>query len=105
MKLAVMAALLLSVPAGTSAQQTTGVVKPGMTQDQVVAAWGQPVRAVTSGDYTYLFYDSGCCGLTDVVFLEHGQVVDALARGAHHTYDGISSLSPARKPGYTAPAR
>ncbi|HKV74506.1 MAG TPA: hypothetical protein VJN95_08300 [Gemmatimonadales bacterium] len=105
MRTALLAALLLTLPAAASAQEAGGVVKPGMTQEQVVAAWGKPVRTATSGDYTYLFYDSGCCGLTDVVFLEHGQVVDALARGAHHTYDGISSLSPARKPGYTAPAR
>jgi hypothetical protein len=104
MNRALLVAALLTIPAAAVAQAAAGVVKPGMTQDQVVAAWGKPVRTTASGDYTYLFYDSGCCGLTDVVFLEHGQVVDALARGAHHTYDGISSLSPARKPGYTPPA-
>jgi hypothetical protein len=105
-KRAALIALLLLAPGALTAQAPTGVVKPGMTQDQVVAAWGKPAHAVTSGDFTYLFYDSGCvrtCGSNDVVFLERGQVVDAVARGAGHTYEGISSLSPNRKPGYTAP--
>jgi hypothetical protein len=101
-----LSALALAAAPCLAAQAPAGVVKPGMTQDQVVAAWGKPLRAASAGDYTYLYYDSGCvrtCGSNDVVFLERGQVVDAVARGAGHHYEGISSLAPERKPAYTAP--
>lgn len=106
MRSVLLALALAAAPLALAAQTPSGVVKPGMTLDQVVAAWGKPLHAVASGDYTYLYYDSGCartCGSNDVVFLERGQVVDVVARGAGHHYEGISSLSPERKPGYTAP--
>jgi hypothetical protein len=104
-----LAALVLA-PAVARGQQAaaadTGAIRPGMTVAQVVAIWGKPLRTIVSGDYGYLYYRSGClksCGSEDVVFLDHGQVIDAIARGPGHRYDGISSLSPERKPGYTAP--
>ena len=104
-----LAALLISAAARaqTAATPDSGVIKPGMTVDQVVAAWGKPMRSVTGGGFGYLYYASGClrsCGSEDVVFLDHGQVIDAIARGLGHRYDGVTSLSPERKPGYTAPA-
>ena len=105
----VLAALAL-FPGTASAQQAarpdSGVIKPGMTVEQVIAVWGKPLRTVTTGGFGYLYYSSGClksCGSEDVVFLDHGQVIDAIARGPGHRYDGIASLSPERKPGFTAP--
>ncbi len=106
--LLVLAALM--IPAAARAQAAasadSAVIKPGMTVDQVVAAWDKPIRSVTSGGFGYLYYASGClrsCGSEDVVFLDHGQVIDAIARGPGHRYDGVTSLSPQRKPGFTAP--
>ncbi|MEO8030211.1 MAG: hypothetical protein ABJC74_01000 [Gemmatimonadota bacterium] len=105
--LALAAALLGSATAhaqGTAAD--SGVITPGMTVAQVEAVWGKPIRTVTSGGFGYLYYASGClksCGSEDVVFLDHGQVIDAIARGPGHRYNGVTSLSPERKPGYTAP--
>jgi glucose/arabinose dehydrogenase len=78
----------------------TGTVSPGMTREQVVAVWGAPVTERTVGTRTYLFYRNGCevtCGTFDVVFLDDGQVVDAIVRGRGHTYSGTSS-SPAGRP-------
>ena len=79
----------------------TGAVNPGMSRDQVVAVWGAPVTERTLGSWTYLYYRNGCeasCGTFDVVFLDNGQVVNAIVRGRGHTYTG-SSTSP---PGVTA---
>ncbi len=86
------------------------LVRPGMVQAAVVAAWGRPSGTRTRGDYTYLFYANDCkpsCGMQDVVILERGQVVDAIARAPRHRYDGISSSPAGRTPGYTPapPAR
>jgi hypothetical protein len=106
MRIATLVLALAAVPLVLAAQAPAGVVKPGMTIDQVVAAWGKPLKAVSGGEYTYLYYDSGCvqsCGSNDVVFLERGQVVDAVARGPGHHYEGVSSLAPDRKPAYTPP--
>jgi hypothetical protein len=78
----------------------TGTVDPGMTRDQVVGVWGPPVAERTDGDWTYLYYRNGCevsCGTFDVVFLQSGQVVDAIVRGPGHTYSGTSSSPPGRQ--------
>lgn len=102
-------ALILSpmvLKAQAPAPVDSSSIKPGMTAEQVIARWGKPLRSVTSGGFGYLYFASGClksCGSEDVVFLDHGQVIDAIARGPGHHYDGISSLSPERKPGFTAP--
>lgn len=79
----------------------TGTVVPGMTREQVIATWGIPVAERVSGNRGYLYFRNGCevtCGTFDVVFLEDGQVVDAIVRGPGHTYAGTSSSPPGRAP-------
>ena len=75
----------------------TGTVNPGMTREQVLETWGPPVTERALGTWTYLYFRNGCeasCGTFDVVFLENGQVVNAIVRGQGHTYAGTST-SPA----------
>jgi hypothetical protein len=84
----------------------TGTVDPGMTREEVVAAWGPPVADRGSGAWTYLFFRNGCevtCGTFDVVLLENGQVVDAIVRAPGHAYSGVSSSPPERPAEFTAP--
>lgn len=72
----------------------TGTVSPGMSRDDVVAVWGEPVTERAVGAWTYLYFRNGCeasCGTFDVVFLENGQVVNAIVRGQGHVYDGTST--------------
>jgi hypothetical protein len=38
----------------------TGTVTPGMSRDQVVGLWGQPVAERAAGAWTYLYYRNGC---------------------------------------------
>ena len=78
----------------------TGTVSPGMTRGQVIGVWGAPVTERALGAWTYLYYRNGCeasCGTFDVVFLENGQVVNAIVRGFGHTSAGAST-SPAGAP-------
>ena len=78
----------------------TGTVDPGMTRDQIVQVWGEPVAERSSGNRTYLYYRNGCeasCGTFDVLFLEGGQVVDAIVRGQGHDYSGMSSSPSGRE--------
>lgn len=85
----------------------TGTVAPGMSREEVVAIWGVPVAERMSGAWTYLYYRNGCevtCGTFDVVFLQDGQVVDAIVRGPGHTYAGVSSSPPDRQAEPTLPA-
>ena len=89
-------------PARPSPSDST--VRPGMTAAQVRAAWGAPSGTRVRGDYTYLFFANGCepgCGMQDVVILERGQVVDAVARARGHRYDGVSSSPAGRAPSPT----
>ncbi len=84
----------------------TGTIDPGMTVDQVIATWGPPVARSGAGAWTYLYFRNGCevtCGTFDVVFLQDGQVVDAIVRGQGHTYSGVSSSPPGRPALFTAP--
>ncbi len=84
----------------------TGTVEPGMTVEQVVAVWGEPVAERTLTNWTYLYFRNGCeisCGTFDVVMLEGGQVVDAIVRGPGHTYAGVSSSPPGREATFTPP--
>jgi hypothetical protein len=79
----------------------TGAVAPGMTREDVIAVWGVPVSERADGTWQYLYFRNGCevtCGTFDVVFLENGQVVDAVVRGPGHTYLGASSSPADRKP-------
>jgi hypothetical protein len=84
----------------------TGTVNPGMSRDEVVAVWGAPVTERTFGAWTYLYFRNGCeasCGTFDVVFLENGAVVNAIVRGAGHTYGGTSSSPPGQAGRATRP--
>lgn len=110
MRSALVAALALVSAAALGAQTparpvpSDSTVRPGMTQAQVRSAWGAPSGTRARGDYTYLFFANGCqpaCGVQDVVILERGQVVDAVARGRGHRYDGVSSSPAGRAPSPT----
>lgn len=84
----------------------TGTVAPGMTEADVVAMWGSPVAVSRIGAMTYLYFPNSCelsCGTLDVVFLENGQVVDAVLRWPGHGYSGQSSSPPGSQPVATPP--
>jgi hypothetical protein len=75
-----------------------------MTRDEVVRVWGAPITERSAGPWTFMYFRNGCehsCGTHDIVFLDGGQVVDAIVRGRGHTYAGISSSPPDRVPAYT----
>jgi len=94
-------------PAAAPAPQQGGsAIRPGMTEAQVVAQWGEPLAKRTAGAWTFLFYPNGVeheVRFLDVVFLQNGQVVDAVLRGADHVYTGQSSSPPGRTPEPTLP--
>ena len=100
-------ALLLTLGgAAPASSQTPTPVKPGMTEAEVRAAWGEPLTVRKIGNYSFMYYRNNClrtCGTYDIVFLEQGQVVDAIVRDPSHQYEGISSSPPDRKPVYTQP--
>jgi hypothetical protein len=101
----IMTMLALAAAPAVDAQEVK-TIRPGMSEAEVRAAWGEPVTSRKTGDYAYLFYQNGClrtCGTYDVVILQGGQVVDAIARGKDHQYDGVSSSPAARAPHYTPP--
>jgi len=86
--------------AGTVAAQDQKTIKPGMTEAEVRGAWGDPLAVRKIADRTYLYYRNDClrtCGTHDIVFLEGGQVVNAIVRDKGRRYDGVSS-SPVEKP-------
>jgi hypothetical protein len=87
----------LAAPRSLSAQS----IKPGQSEADVRAAWGEPLTVRKIGDYSYMFYTNGClktCGTYDVVILEKDQVVDAIVRAQGRSYEGVSSSPPDRKP-------
>lgn len=91
-------------PAPAPAVHDSGTVRPGMREAEVLAAWGSSSGSRVRGDYKYLFFANGCqpaCGIQDVVILERGQVIDAIARDPRHRYDGISSSPAGRTPSRT----
>ena len=82
----------------------SSVVRPGMSESDVRAAWGNPAIVKHANEWTYLFYrnyNERHVGWLDVVFLQNGQVVDCIARGAGHEYAGQSSSPPDRVPSRT----
>ena len=84
----------------------TGTIDPGMRERDVYSVWGTPMAVRRQGDMTFIYYQNGCeytCGTADVVFLQNGQVVDAVLRWPGHRYSGQSS-SPAATPPH-GPAR
>jgi hypothetical protein len=97
------AAPAAAAPAETD---TSHVVMPGMTQAQVIARWGDPVAVRRMNDWTYLFFRNGderSWGYYDTVFLQNGQVMDAIVRSPDHVYGGQSSSPPGRTPVFTPP--
>ena len=84
----------------------TGTVNPGMTRDEVVAVWGEPVTERSAGEWTYLYFRNGCevaCGTYDVVLFRENQVEDAIVRGPGHVYSGESSSPPNALAQFTPP--
>lgn len=100
------AAVLGAAP--LAAQDTTRAVRPGMTEPEVRARWGDPAIVRRLNDWTYLFYRNGQereIGYYDTVFLQNGQVMDAIVRSADHQYLGQSSSPPDRQPVFTPPTQ
>lgn len=86
----------------------TGLVRPGMTAQEVIETWGPPEAERSTGNWTFLYFRNGCerrCGTFDVVFLQGGQVVDAVVRGPGHDYAGVSSSPPDREAMFTPPTQ
>jgi|SRR4051812_42243450 hypothetical protein len=82
------------------------MVRPGMTEAQVRATWGDPDIVRHANEWTYLFYrnyDERHVGYLDTVFLQSGQVVDCIVRSPSHVYAGQSSSPPDRAPQRTLP--
>jgi len=83
-------------------------VRPGMSEADVRSRWGEPIVVKRINEWTFLFfrnYDETNVGFLDVVFLQNGQVVDAVVRGSEHIYLGQSSSPPNRTPEATPPAQ
>ena len=99
---AVALVLLLSAGGVTRlAAQEVRTITPGMTEAEVRTAWGTPFTVRTRGVHTFLYFTSDClkrCGTYDIVFLEGGQVIDAIVRDKGRRYDGIASSPIDRKP-------
>ena len=98
-------ALALALTPALTAQEPA-TVRPGMSEADVIASWGEPLARRSRGVFTYLHFQTDClkeCGTYDVVILENGQVVDAIARSRNHRYDGVSSSPADRAPGFTPP--
>jgi hypothetical protein len=90
-KIALVASLLVAVASSASAQAS---IDPGMTRDQVVAKLGKPASEHSSGTKTYLYYTNGqekTVGMSDMVAIEDGKVVDAVFRSGSRKYSGMSS--------------
>jgi hypothetical protein len=101
------AGVLALAAAPAAAQDTATAVRPGMSEADVRARWGEPLAVRRVNDWTYLFYANGerHFGYDDVVMLQGGQVMDAVVRAPEHLYLGTSSSPPDRLPAYTAPRR
>ena len=105
--LLVCAGVLACAAAPAAAQDTTTAIRPGMTEADVRARWGEPLAVRRVNDWTYMFYANGQrhYGYDDVVMLQGGQVMDAVVRGAGHVYLGQSSSPPDRLPEFTPPSQ
>ena len=88
-------ALLTIAAAGSAYAQAS--IDPGMTKEQVIARLGKPASEHSSGSATFLYYRNGQekkMGMSDMVALDSGKVVDAVFRSSARRYTGRSS-SPA----------
>jgi outer membrane protein assembly factor BamE (lipoprotein component of BamABCDE complex) len=89
------AVLLVLAVAGRAIAQAS--IDPGMSREQVIAKLGKPASEHSSGTTTYLYYSNGQerkFGMSDLVALDDGKVVDAVFRSSARRYSGKSS-SPA----------
>ena len=87
-------ALLIAVAAAGGQGAAAQSIDPGMTKSQVIERLGAPAAERSSGAYTYLFYQNGrerTAGMSDLVILQNGAVVDAIFRSAAREYTGSSS--------------
>ncbi len=87
-----LAAILVLV--GTAQAQETQFIEPGMGADQVKLVFGEPQGISSYGQFTFYFYDNACekeCGFPDIVFIQNGQVADAVLRAPWRGYNGESS--------------
>jgi hypothetical protein len=86
--------LAVAIAASPALGQGPPTIDPGMTQAQVVAKLGEPLSTRTYDGHTYLLYKNGCersCGMSDLVVLDSGKVVDAIFRSNARRYSGTSS--------------
>lgn len=100
-----LAAVLFVAVAGSAGAQAS--IDPGMTKEQVIAKLGKPASEHSKGSTTYLYYKNGQekkMGMSDMVALENGKVVDAVFRSSQRKYTGKSS-SPAPVSATTAIAK
>lgn len=82
-------------------QPGQATIAPGMTEEEVVQALGQPIYRRTYGEHGFYFYDNGCekeCGFLDFVTFRGGRVVDAVFRHPDRRYAGESSSPKGVKP-------
>jgi outer membrane protein assembly factor BamE (lipoprotein component of BamABCDE complex) len=85
-------AFLFAAAAGSASAQAS--IDSGMTKDQVIARLGKPATEHSSGNSTYLFYPNGqekTVGMSDLITLRDGKVVDAVFRSNARKYTGKSS--------------
>ena len=85
-------ALMVVAFAGHASAQSS--IDPGMTKEQVIARLGKPASEHSSGTKTYLYYANGqekTVGMSDMVAIEDGKVVDAVFRSSSRRYTGASS--------------
>lgn len=85
---------MVVLPTVARAQTMVASIDPGMSRDQVVAKLGEPLSSRSYQDFTYLLYHNGCekaCGMSDLVVLDSGKVVDAVFRSKDRHYTGTSS--------------
>jgi hypothetical protein len=86
-------AAIVAIVSAVKAQETQ-TIRPGMTEQDVVAVFGEPQGKSTYESFTFFFYDNSCekeCGFPDTVFFDGGQVVDAVLRAPWREYAGESS--------------
>ena len=99
-------ALLIAIAAAGVQGAAAQSIDPGMTKGQVIERLGAPAAERSSGPYTYLFYQNGrerTAGMSDLVILQNGAVVDAIFRSAARQYTGSSSSPEGKMPENSAP--
>ncbi len=85
-----------TTPSAIAAQATAAPVSidSGMTRAQVIERFGPPSGERSRGAHSYLFFANGrerTVGMSDIVILADGHVVDAVLRHPGRRYTGTSS--------------